>query len=72
MAGGGYYTYRGLTLGAEASYRDSYYDNITSNFKVDSLTTANLSASYSYWAFSVRVYANNVFDEVIASSTLSR
>ena len=67
VAGGGYYTYRGLTLGAEASYRDSYYDNITNNFRVDSLTTVNLSASYNYRNASVRIYANNVFDEVIAS-----
>ena len=67
VAGGGYYTYRGLTIGAEASYRDSYYDNITNAFKVESLTTVNLSASYSYRDVSVRIYANNVFDEVIAS-----
>ncbi len=63
---GGYWHVGNFVLGAESSYRGSSYDDITNTFEVDSLTVANLSATWKRDSLSLKLYANNVFDRVIS------
>ena len=53
------------TLGVEGSYSDSYYDDITNTFEVESLSIVDLSATWTEGDLSVRLYANNIFDKVV-------
>lgn len=63
---GGYLQAGDFAFGVEASYRDSYYSNITNTFTVDSLIQVNLSVTYEQGDLSLKLYANNLFDRVTA------
>ncbi len=64
LALGGSYYIGDLTLTAEASYRDEYYDSITNDYTVEDLTLVNVSASYRWDQAELRLFVNNVFDEI--------
>ncbi len=62
---GGYLELGDWLLGMEASYRDGYYDSITNLYEVDSLTVVNASATYRRGKIGVKLYANNLFNQVV-------
>ncbi|MGJ8685741.1 MAG: TonB-dependent receptor [Nonlabens sp.] len=64
ISAGAYHNIGNARFGIEASHRDKFFDDVTNTFEVDALTTINLSAAYQYKALNIKLYANNVFDDV--------
>lgn len=61
---GGYWRFNDLQIGAEASYRDSYFDDISNSYEVASLTLVNFTAAYTLGQLELKGYINNAFDQV--------